>query len=51
MSRQRSGGYGGGYSCDTGDREYEPVMDRPQRDPYGMDGRRRAYDIDEVDDD
>lgn len=53
MSRQRSGGYGGGYSCGTGEytREYDPVMDRPQRDPYGMDGRRRAYDIDELDDD
>lgn len=54
MPRQRSGGYGGGYCCDTGEctREYDPVMDedRPQRGSYGMGGRRRAYDIDEIDD-
>lgn len=52
LSRQRSGGYGNGYLCGTGEyiRQYDPRMERPYREPYDMGRRRRAYGIDELDD-
>ena len=54
MSHQRHGGYGGGYPvCGMGNygREYDLVTKRPHREAYGMRGRRRAYDMDELDED
>lgn len=52
-SRQRSGVYGTRYPCGTGQyvRDYDPMVECPRREPYGMGGRRRGYDIDELEDD
>lgn len=53
MSRSRFGdGYGHDYQCGMGEyfAGYEPVMERPRRELYGMGGRRRGYDVEEMDD-
>lgn len=37
---QRCGGYSSGYPCCSGEhtRKYEPMVERPHREPYGMCG-------------
>lgn len=41
---QRCGGYSSGYPCCSGEhtRKYEPMVERPHREPYGMCGGAKA---------
>lgn len=53
MSRLRSGAHGSGYYFGTGEyaRRYELMIECPHREPYGIGGGRRVYDVDGLDDD